>query len=117
MVEHITSDKSQTSLNDRIQSGREENTPPSSPSSSHVRRGRKSLRDRFSQRHSVHSPASTAGYEEIIFDSESSRPSSPATSGRRGPLDAATRAAMKAVKAVKACWRCKFLRKTVSNFA
>jgi hypothetical protein len=107
----------QTSINDVTQSEREQNKDnlrPTSPSRSYVGSKRKSIRGRFGRRQSVHSQASS-GYQEIVFDSGSSRPSSPGTPGRRGPLDAAARAAMKAVKAIKACWRCKFLRKNVSN--
>lgn len=81
-----------------------------------IDRGRKSLRDRFSRRPSLQSSASST-FQEYVFDSRSPRMSSPASggSGRRGPLNAATNAAAKAVKAIRACWRCKFLRKTVSR--
>jgi hypothetical protein len=79
-------------------------------------RGRNPIRNMFSRRPSMHSPASSE-YQEIVFDSYSAH--SPGhtsvSSGRRGPMDGFARAAMKAVKAVGACWKCKFLRKTVSK--
>jgi hypothetical protein len=58
----------------------------------------------------------SVGFQEIVFDSNPSRPASriSGSSGRRGPLDTMARAAMKAVKALGACWRCKWLRKDVS---
>lgn len=103
----------QESICDPIQSKHNKNARPLSPSSPHIGRARRMLGRLNGRRQSVHSQASS-GYQEVVFDSGSSRPSSPGTPGRHGPLDAAARAAMKAVKAVKACWRCKFLRKTVS---
>jgi hypothetical protein len=58
----------------------------------------------------------SVGFQEIVFDSNPSRPASriSGSSGRRGPLDTMARAAMKAVKTLGACWRCKWLRKDVS---
>ncbi|KAH8756869.1 hypothetical protein BGZ57DRAFT_802906 [Hyaloscypha finlandica] len=111
VLQHMGLDKAQTLLNDPLHIDREENSSIFWPSSVEVERGLKSMRGRFGRRESAQSPASS-GYQEIILNSDSSRVPSPATSGRRGPLDAAGRAAMKAVKAVRACWRCKFLRKT-----
>lgn len=60
-----------------------------------------------------------SGYQEIVFDSnsvhsESGTSVASGASGRRGPLTELARAGMNAVKKVGACWRCKFLRKTVS---
>jgi hypothetical protein len=77
-------------------------------------RGRKRFRGIFNSRERLHSSA-TGEFHELVFESNSPRIGSPASasSGRRGPLDAAASAAAKAVKAVRACWRCKFLRKTV----
>jgi len=69
---------------------------------------------------SIHSGAS--GYKEYIFDASSMHSGSQASatsaaSGRRGPLSDCARAGMNAVRKAGACWRCKFLRKTVScNF-
>jgi hypothetical protein len=114
IAKEIAPDIRQTSTNDVIQSEPEGIAQPIPLSSPYVASKRKSIRARFGRRQSVHSQASS-GYQEIVFDSGSSHPSSPGTPGRRSPLDAAARAAMKAVKAVRACWRCKFLRKTVSN--
>ncbi|CZR58101.1 uncharacterized protein PAC_07991 [Phialocephala subalpina] len=81
-------------------------------------RGRKRVRDMFSRRPSLQSPAGGT-FQEYVFGSRSPRIGSPAsgasgTSGRRGPLDAAAYAAAKAVKDIRACWRCKFLRKMCS---
>jgi hypothetical protein len=59
----------------------------------------------------------SVGFQEIVFNSNPSRPASRVSSGRRGPLDAMARAAVKAVKALGACWRCKWLRKDVSRLA
>ena len=79
-------------------------------------RGRAGFKDLSSRRSSTHSHAGS-GYEEIIFDSRSTNSGSQAsvTSGRRGPLNGFTKSAMNAVKRVGACWRCKFLRKSVSS--
>jgi hypothetical protein len=60
---------------------------------------------------------STAGYQEIVFESSSvhsgDQASAPPTpSGRKGPLSEVARAGMRAVKKIGSCWRCKFLRKT-----
>lgn len=62
----------------------------------------------------------SSGYKEFVFDSNSVHSGSQASaasggSGRRGPLSGLARAGMNAVKQVGACWRCKFLRKTVSH--
>jgi hypothetical protein len=62
---------------------------------------------------------STSGNEfgEIVWDSGSAYSNGSeisVSSGRRGPLNKATRATMKAVKMIGACWRCKILRKPVS---
>ena len=115
MEKQIAPNTAQASISDAIQSNRTKNARPISPSSLSAGRSRKILgRLNFGRRQSVHSQVSSS-YQELVFDSGSSRPSSPSTPGRRGPLDAAAKAAMKAVKAVKACWRCKFLRKTVSD--
>jgi hypothetical protein len=72
---------------------------------------------------SIHSGASTGlHHQDFTFDSNSVYSGSQASvmsaaSGRRGPLNDWARAGMNAVKKVGACWRCKFLRKTVSiNF-
>ena len=72
----------------------------------------------FGRKSSIHSAASS-GYREIVFDSGSVHSGShvsntSAASGRRGPLTEAARAGMKVLKKLGACWRCKFLRKTVS---
>jgi hypothetical protein len=79
-------------------------------------RGRTGFKGLFSRRSSTHTHAES-GYEEIIFDSRSANSGSQASviSGRRGPLDEFAKSAMKAVKRVGACWRCKFLRKSVSS--
>lgn len=95
--------------------GRQDSTSPTgSVGSSRSHRSRKRLRSIFNSRERLHSPAS-GRFHELVFESNSPRIGSPtsASSGRRGPLDAAASAAAKAVKAVRACWRCKFLRKTV----
>jgi hypothetical protein len=91
-------------------------SPLGSPMSVQSERGRKPVKSTFGKRSNVYSPASS-GYQEMVFDSKSPRVGSPgsASSGRRGPLDTAARAAVKAVKALRACWRCKFLRKSVSE--
>lgn len=75
---------------------------------------------------SVNSGAST-GFQEYVFDSRSvhsagsygsgasGASAASRASGRRGPLSDWARAGMNALKEVGgACWRCKFLRKTVS---
>jgi hypothetical protein len=87
-----------------------------SVSSMQSEQGQNGFKGLFSRRSSVHSRASS-GYQEIVFDSKSANSGSQASnaSGRRGPLDAITKAAMNAVKRVGACWRCKFLRKSVSS--
>ncbi len=61
--------------------------------------------------------AASSCYQQIVFDSKLSGAASPnsSTSGRRGPIGATARAAARAVKEITACWRCKFLRKTVST--
>ena len=72
----------------------------------------------FSSRKSIGSGTSSE-YQEIIFDSNSVHSGSrtSASSGRRGPLGGFARKAMNTVKSVGACWRCKYLRKSVSlNF-
>jgi hypothetical protein len=65
--------------------------------------------------------AVSSGYQEIVFDSNSVHSGASQASvasgrsGRRGPLSEYSRAGMKAVRKLGgACWRCKFLRKTVS---
>lgn len=107
-------------------------THPSSPGSNYVaspissasskrktsyRIGR--TRNLFKRGVSVESSSATvsSGYQEIIFDSCSGRSISTEStcSTRRGSMDSISRAAMKAVKSIGACWRCKFLRKTVST--
>jgi len=113
IVRQVAPSTPQESISDPIQGKQNKNARPLSPSNSHIGRARKMLGRLNGRRQSVHSQASS-GYQEVVFDSGSSRPSTPGTPGRRGPLDAAARAAIKAVKAVKACWRCKFLRKPVS---
>lgn len=63
---------------------------------------------------------SSGGFREIVFDSNNGKSGSRAgskassASGRQGPMDTFARAAMKAVKQMGACWRCRFLRKSVS---
>jgi hypothetical protein len=87
-----------------------------STSSMHSEIGRSRISKVFSRRSSVQSRESSAGYQELVFDSNLSRTVSwtSASSGRRGPLGTVARAAMNAVKAVGSCWRCKFLRKQVN---
>lgn len=95
--------------------GRQDSTSSTgSIGSGQSHRGRKRLKDIFSSRERLHSPAS-GRFHDLVFESDSPRIGSPASasSGRRGPLDAAASAAARAVRAVRACWRCKFLRKTV----
>jgi hypothetical protein len=79
-------------------------------------RGNKPVTNILSRKPSMHSLGSSS-YQEIVFDSKSGNSSSQASasSGRRGPLGEVARAAMNAVRAVRACWKCKFLRKTVST--
>ena len=90
-------------------------------------RGRSGFRTPLSKRPSSHGPA-TSGYQDsvFVFDSRSARSSSQnsvasitsvgsAASGRRGPLSEMAKAGMKAVRKLGACWKCKFLRKTVSK--
>lgn len=64
---------------------------------------------------SIHSRASSQG--EFVFEAnpERSQSRNSGVSGRRGPLDLISKAAMNAVKKVGACWRCRILRKTVSE--
>ena len=76
----------------------------------------------FSRRPSIHRRTNSISYEgyEGVFDSNSiGSAASSATSfssGRRGPLGTLARVGMKALKAVGgACWRCKILRKVVSD--
>lgn len=75
-----------------------------------------SFKKMFSRRSSTHSRASS-GYQEFVFDSRSVNSGSQASvlSGRQGPLDSFATAAMNAVKRIGACWRCKYLRKSVSE--
>jgi hypothetical protein len=70
----------------------------------------------LSRKSSINKGASS-GFHESVFNSNSAQSSSRSSIGRRGPLDTFARAAMNAVKAVKACWRCKVLRKLVSDAA
>jgi hypothetical protein len=66
---------------------------------------------------SSHGRNGSRGFQEIVFDSSQSRPTSTTSTSslRRKPLDSIARAAAKAVKAISACWRCKFLRKQVKQ--
>ncbi|KAF4626905.1 hypothetical protein G7Y89_g11252 [Cudoniella acicularis] len=91
---------------------RQESSQIGPPMSVEGERGRELVKRAYESHSILNSPASS-GYQEIIFDSSSPRMRSPASasSGRRGPLDAAARAAANAVKAIGSCWRCKFLRK------
>jgi hypothetical protein len=70
----------------------------------------------MSRKRSSSAVSTCSEYQEIVFDTRSGRSvcSTSAPSMRRGTMDSISREAMKAVKAVGACWRCKFLRKTVS---
>jgi hypothetical protein len=67
---------------------------------------------------SAYSP-SGSGYQNMFFDSNSinseSRASAASVSGRRGPMNRLGKLGMKAVRKVGACWRCRFLRKAVSE--
>lgn len=73
----------------------------------------------FRRQSSVNSTASS-GYREIIFDSNSTHSAASrssvgsAASGRRAPLSDIARAGYNIMRKLGACWRCKFLRKTVS---
>lgn len=72
---------------------------------------------------------SSTGFEEIVFDSKSAHSGSQSSigsigsigsvasnaSGRRGPLSYWAKVGMNAVKKVGACWRCKILKKPVSD--
>jgi hypothetical protein len=96
---------------------RQASSKPVSVNSIQSDRGRSGL-NMFSSRKSIGSGTSSE-YQEIIFDSNSVHSGSrtSASSGRRGPLGGFARKAMNAVKSVGACWRCKYLRKSVSlNF-
>lgn len=77
---------------------------------------RDSFKKMFSRKSSTHSRASS-GYQEFVFDSRSVNSGSQASvlSGRQGPMDSFAIASMNAVKRIGACWRCKFLRKSVSS--
>lgn len=70
----------------------------------------------ISSRRSNSGASACSEFKEIVFDTRSGRSvcSTSTPSVRRGTMDSTSREAMKAVKAVGACWRCKFLRKTVS---
>jgi hypothetical protein len=82
----------------------------SSAASMQSHRGRSSVR-----RWRTKSRTSSQG--ELVFEANPGRSQSrnSGASGRRGPLDSISKAAMNAVKRVGACWRCKILRKTVSQ--
>ncbi len=71
----------------------------------------------MSSKRSNSAASARSEYQEIVFDTRSGRAvsSTPSHSIRRGTMDLTSREATKAVKAVGACWRCKFLRKTVSR--
>jgi hypothetical protein len=84
--------------------------------------GQRRISKTFSRRPSVHRRTNSVSYEgyEGVFDSNSigsaASSASSFSSGRRGPLGTLARASMKALKAVGgACWRCKILRKIVSD--
>lgn len=91
-------------------------TRASSVSSMQSQNGRSPARKIFRGSSSIHSKVSS-GYGEIVFSADPTRSPSRASgsSGRRGPMDKFAKAAMNAVKKVGACWRCKFLKKTVSK--
>lgn len=70
-----------------------------------------------SRRPSSQSRNGSRSFQEIVFDSSKSHPTSTTSTSsvRRRRLDSIARAAAKAVKAISACWRCKFLRKQVNQ--
>lgn len=90
---------------------------PGSLSSLHSERGRR--RNSKVLKRSSNSSMYSAGMGEQVFDSNQTRSSSRASSGRSGrtgPLSKLARAGMRAIKAIGgACWRCKILGKKVSS--
>lgn len=79
--------------------------------------GRDRIRKFFGRTSSVESTSKSRS-NGFSFDSKSNGSAQriSACPGRRGPLSEVARATARAVKALKACWRCKILRKGVSNF-
>lgn len=81
-----------------------------------IRSGRGRNRLKASRRPTL-GPRDISTFREHVFDSNQIRDSShaAATIGRQGPLPNDARQMMRAVRAIGACWRCRVLRKPVSD--